>query len=188
VAPATRDRTLPWIDCRPPVGKSADRLSGRGRGRTIDWLLVPALLVLWGTGPAAAQVPTPTSYEMRQRAERLRREQRFGEALSTYQTLVDRDSGNFEDRFWIAKLEGWTGKPEAAESALVAAGRGAPRGLRQPHRSCRCAFWRGHTSAAGALLEKLNRSDPADPEVLLRLGRVSEAAGNLPRRVATSRS
>jgi len=149
----------PWTDCRP-------------------CLAVMALLVLYGTGVAAAQVPAPTAAAMRQRAEQLRREQRLGEALSTYRTLVDRDPGNFEDRFWVAKLEGWTGRLEAAESAFVRLVEERPDDYDSRIALADLHLWRGRPAAALAVLEDLDRSHPSDPEVLVRLGRVSEIAGN----------
>jgi YaiO family outer membrane protein len=115
---------------------------------------------------------------MRQRAEELRRAQRFGEALSTYRTLAQQDPANFEDRFWVAKLESWTGSLEAAESAFVKLVAERPDDYDSRIALADLHLWRGQTSAARSVLDGLSRSYPDDPEVLIRLGRVSQAAGN----------
>jgi len=115
---------------------------------------------------------------MRQRAEQLRRAQRFGEALSTYRTLARQDPANFEDRFWVAKLESWTGSLEAAESAFVKLVAERPDDYDTRIALADLHLRRGQTSAARSVLDGLRRSYPDDPEVLIRLGRVSQAAGN----------
>jgi cytochrome c-type biogenesis protein CcmH/NrfG len=116
---------------------------------------------------------------MRQQADRLRREQRLPEALAAYRTLVEHDPGSFEDRFWIARLESWTGRLEAAESALVQLVEERPDDYDSRIALADVRMWGGHDSAARAVLEDLDRTHPTDPEVLLRLGQVSEAVGSL---------
>ena len=69
--------------------------------------------------PAAAQDSVPPAAALRASAERLREERRLPEALEAYRALVAVDS-SFEHRFWLAKLEGWTGDYERAERDLVA--------------------------------------------------------------------
>jgi YaiO family outer membrane protein len=139
---------------------------------------VMALLVVAGTVSAAgAQVPTAAA--MRQRAERLRHERRLPDALAAYQALVERDSGSFEDRFWVGKLEGWTGRLAAAESAFVRLVEERPDDYDTRIALADVRMWGGHPSSARAVLEDLNRTHPADPEVLLRLGQVSQATGEL---------
>jgi YaiO family outer membrane protein len=69
--------------------------------------------------PVRAQAPDTTASARRQHAERLRLEQRYPEALVAYRALVSGDSASYEDRFWVAKLESWTGRLAAAESAFV---------------------------------------------------------------------
>jgi YaiO family outer membrane protein len=167
----------------PPDRESMDRPRNGRRGRGIPTMvLVPVLvlLVVGGTVSAAgAQVPTATADEMRQRAERLRREQRLPDALAVYQALVECDRGSFEDRFWVGKLEGWTGRLAAAESAIVQLVEERPDDYDSRIALADVRMWRGHPSAARAVLEDLNRTHSADPEVLLRLGQVSQATGDL---------
>ena len=116
---------------------------------------------------------------MRQEAERLRREQQLPEALAAYRALVEHDPGSFEDRFWVAKLESWTGRLDAAESAFVQLVEERPDDYDSRIALADVRMWRGHDSAARVVLEDLNRTHPTDPEVLLRLGQVSEATGSL---------
>jgi YaiO family outer membrane protein len=142
---------------------------------------VLAFLVMGGTLSAArAQAPTATIAVMRQRAERLRQEQRLPDALAAYQALVELDPGSFEDRFWVGKLEGWTGRLAEAESAFVRLVEERPDDYDSRIALADVRMWRGHRSAARAVLEDLDRTHSADPEVLLRLGQVSEADGDLP--------
>jgi YaiO family outer membrane protein len=68
--------------------------------------------------PAAAQGPHPAA-ELRLVAERLREERRLPEALEAYRALVAADSA-FEHRFWLAKLEAWTGDYGRAERDFLA--------------------------------------------------------------------
>jgi YaiO family outer membrane protein len=69
--------------------------------------------------PARAQSPDTATSARRQQAVRLRLEQRFPEALAAYRALASGDGASYEDRFWVAKLESWTGRLAAAESAFV---------------------------------------------------------------------
>ncbi len=140
-------------------------------------VMVP--LALCCAGPAAAQVSAATSADMRLRAEQLRREQRFGEALTAYKALAQRDPGNLEDRFWVAKLESWTGKLEAAESAFVRLLAEQPDDYDSRIALADIHLWRGHGVAALTILKDLNQSHPSDPEVLVRLGRAAELSGDL---------
>ncbi|HEY7635049.1 MAG TPA: tetratricopeptide repeat protein [Gemmatimonadales bacterium] len=136
-------------------------------------------LALCCTGPAAAQVTAATSSDLRLRAEQLRRDQRFGEALRAYEALVQRDPGNLEDRFWVAKLESWTGKLEAAESAFVQLLAEQPDDYDSRIALADIHLWRGHGVAALTILQSLNQSHPSDPEVLVRLGHAAELTGDL---------
>ena len=75
-------------------------------------------LVAW---PAAARAQTSDSTlaARRAQAERLRREERFPEALTAYQAIASSEGGTREDRFWVAKLESWTGRLAEAEAGFV---------------------------------------------------------------------
>ncbi len=115
---------------------------------------------------------------MRDRGERLRREQQLPEALEVYQALVVRDPTNFEDRFWLAKLESWTGQLTAAESLFTQLLEERPTDYDSEIGLADIRMWRGHYPAALSILQDLNRTHPNDPEVLCRLGRLSEATGN----------
>src|SRR5947207_2242568 len=98
----------------------ARRAAGRGSRRACRFLAVLALLL----APcipvrALAQTPDTTVTSARRRAEQLRREQRLPEALAAYRIVAEHDPGNFEDRFWVARLESWTGRLDLAEADLV---------------------------------------------------------------------
>jgi YaiO family outer membrane protein len=71
--------------------------------------------------PAAvrAQSPDDSASSRRAEAERLRREQHLPEALAAYQSLAASDVGTREDRFWVAKLESWTGRLAEAEADFI---------------------------------------------------------------------
>jgi YaiO family outer membrane protein len=177
------DRTLPWTDFRGPDRGAWHRPEDGGGGRGIPasaLIAVVALLVLCGTvSIATAQLPAATAAGMRQEAERLRREQQLPEALAAYRALVEHDSESFEDRFWVAKLESWTGQLEAAESAFVKLVEERPDDYDSRIALADVRMWRGNDSAARAVLEDLDRTHPTDPEVLFRLGQVSAATGSL---------
>ena len=136
--------------------------------------LLPALAI--GLPTAAAQTPRPEATEARRQAEQLRREQRLPEALAAYRAVVALDPDSFEDRFWVAKLESWTGGLEAADSAF-----GRLVAERPDDYDSRIALadvrrWRGDTAAARELLEDLRRTHPDDSEVLQRLHALDRAA------------
>ena len=137
-----------------------------------------ALLCLGATWSAAAgQVPADTLASMRDRGERLRREQRLPEALDVYQALVLRDPTSFEDRFWVAKLESWTGRLPAADSMFTQLLGERPGEYDSQLALADVRLWRGQYPAALAILESLNRAHPDNSEVLFRLGRACEASG-----------
>src|SRR6476620_4849687 len=98
---------------RPDPRTHARRAAGRGRRRAPCRFLAVLALLLVPCGPvggALAQTPDTTLTAARGRAEQLRREQRLPEALAAYRTVAQLDPGNFEDRFWVARLESWTGR------------------------------------------------------------------------------
>ncbi len=137
-------------------------------------VLLPALAIAIPT--AAAQTPRPEATEARRQAEQLRREQRLPEALAAYRAVVALDPDSFEDRFWVAKLESWTGGLEAADSAF-----GRLVSERPDDYDSRIALadvrrWRGDTAGARELLEGLRRTHPDDGEVLQRLHALHRAA------------
>jgi YaiO family outer membrane protein len=115
---------------------------------------------------------------MRDRGEQLRREQQLPEALVVYQALAVRDPTNFEDRFWLAKLESWTGQLTAADSLFTQLLEERPTDYDSEIALADIRMWRGQYAAALSILQDLNRTHPNDPEVLCRLGRLSEASGN----------
>ena len=161
------------------------RAVARRESRRRASLLAGALICLGATwSVAAGQAPPDTLASMRDRGERLRRERRLPEALDVYQALVLRDPTNFEDRFWVAKLESWTGRLPAADSMFTQL-----LGERPGEYDSRLALadvrmWRGQYPAALAILESLNRAHPDNSEVLFRLGRAYEASGK-PREART---
>jgi YaiO family outer membrane protein len=106
---------------------------------------------------------------MRRRAETLRREHRLPEALAAYRAVVTREPTSFEDRFWVAKLESWTGELETAESSFVRLVSERPDDYDTRIALADVRLWRGHPADARLLLEDLRRAHPDDPEVLGRL-------------------
>ena len=133
-------------------------------------MFVALLLVTAGAQPeAAAQSPAPDLAPLRRQAEQLRLERRLPEALAAYRALTAEDPGSFEDRFWLAKLQGWTGGLPAADSGFVRLLEERPRDY-----DCRIGLadvrlWRGDTAAARELLGGLQQDYPADPEVRRRV-------------------
>jgi YaiO family outer membrane protein len=129
-------------------------------------LLLPALGVL---RTAAGQAPPPDPVHLRQQAEQLRREQRLPEALAAYRAVVVLEPESFEDRFWVAKLESWTGRLADADSAFVQLLAERPDDYDSRIALADVRLWRGETDAAREILEGLRRSHPDDPEILRRL-------------------
>ena len=125
-----------------------------------------------------AQSPTDTVSVLEQRAETLRREKRLEEARGVYRILVDRDPHDFQDGFWLAKLDGWTGHLETAESIFVALLHERPDDYDSRIGLADVLLWQGRYDAAEAELRTLERTRPGDAEVLYRLGRVQEARGD----------
>jgi YaiO family outer membrane protein len=128
--------------------------------------------------PVIAQLPTGTGATLRLRAEALRQEQRLDEALELYHAVVTSNPDNFEDRFWVAKLSGWTGRPAAAESLFTALIQERPEDYDTRIGLIDVRIRLKHYAAAQADLEALGRTHADDPEVLFRRGRVCEAVGN----------
>ena len=77
-----------------------------------------ALCLLASPAPAGAQTSDTTLSARRAQAERLRREERFPEALAAYQAVASSEGSTREDRFWVAKLESWTGRLADAEAGI----------------------------------------------------------------------
>ena len=127
--------------------------------------VVALLLFTAGAQPAAAQ----NAADLRTQAEQLRREQRLPEALAAYRAVVEEDSGSFEDRFWVAKLESWTGQLPAAESSFVRLLEERPGDYDSRVALADVRLWRGDTAATRELLAGLQRDYPADPEVTHRI-------------------
>jgi len=78
-----------------------------------------ALCLLALPASVRAQSPDSVTSARRADAERLRREERFPEALAAYQAIASSEGGTREDRFWVAKLESWTGRLAEAEAGFV---------------------------------------------------------------------
>lgn len=77
------------------------------------------LCLLAAPPSARAQSPDSATAVRRAEAERLRREERFPEALAAYQAVASSEGGTREDRFWVAKLESWTGRLAEAEAEFI---------------------------------------------------------------------
>jgi YaiO family outer membrane protein len=123
-----------------------------------------------GAQPGAfAQSTGSDLSELRRQAEQLRRDQRLPEALVAYRSVVDADPGSFEDRFWIAKLESWTGQLPAADSGFVRLLEERPNDYDSRIALADVRLWRGDTAATRELLASLQRDYPADPEVQRRI-------------------
>jgi YaiO family outer membrane protein len=89
------------------------------RPRAVLSAALAAVCLLATPAPAGAQSLDTTVAARRAVAERLRREERFPEALAAYQTIAASEAGTREDRFWVAKLESWTGRLAEAEADFV---------------------------------------------------------------------
>ncbi len=156
-------------------GRSSPRRLGGGWGRVlVIVLLLGACNDPW---PAIAQIPAQTDVALRLHAEALRRQQRLDEALDAYQSLVTSDPRNFEDRFWVAKLTGWTGRPAEAESLFTALLQERPDDYDTRIGLIDVRIRLEHYAAADADLTALGRTHGDDPEVLFRHGRVCQASG-----------
>jgi YaiO family outer membrane protein len=112
----------------------------------------------------------------RRQAEQLRREQRLPEALAAYRTVAELDPGSFEDRFWVAKLESWTGRLDLAEADLVRLLAERPDDYDSRIALADVRLWRGQPDEARRVLEELDRSHPGDPEVGRRLAQAARVA------------
>jgi YaiO family outer membrane protein len=121
----------------------------------------------------AGQERAPDGVRLRQEAERLRREQRIPEALAAYRELVALEPGSFEDSFWVAKLESWSGALAPAESAFVELLAQRPDDYDTRIALADVRLWRGEIAAARRVVEDLRRSHPDDPEVLRRVEALS---------------
>ncbi len=121
--------------------------------------------------------PSDSSGALRERAVALRQERRLDGALHLYRALLTRDP-SFDDRFWLAKLEGWTGNFATAESLFVRLLAERPDDYDSRIGLADVRLWARRHHAAEADLAALDRRYPNDAEVLLRLGRAREAAGD----------
>lgn len=149
-------------------------------------LAAMALLAASGRAVVLAQAPadpahvssSDTARTPRQRAEALRQERRLDDALDLYRVLVGRHPHEFEDRFWLAKLEGWSGRFATAESLFVRLLEERPDDYDSRIGLADVRLWLGRYDAAEADLEALDRTHRDNVEVLFRLGRVREAKGD----------
>jgi YaiO family outer membrane protein len=141
-------------------------------GRRLATLLAALALLSTGRPLVLAQAPADTARALQQRAEALRGERRLDDARDVYRILVERDPHDFEYRFWLAKLEGWTGHFATAESLFVELLEERPEDYDSRIALADVRLWAGHYGDAEADLEALQRSHPGDAEVLARLGRL----------------
>lgn len=164
---------------RPDPRTHARRAAGRGRRRAPCRFLAVLALLLAPCGPvrgALAQTPDTTLTAARRRAEQLRREERLPEALAAYRTVAQLDPGSFEDRFWVARLESWTGRLDLAEADLVRLLEERPDDYDSRIALADVRLWRGQPGEARRVLEDLDRSHPGDPEVGRRLAQATRIA------------
>ena len=147
-----------------------------GCGRVLAILL--ALSVCDEPQLVVAQVPTDSAATVRLRAEALRQEQRLDEALELYQALATTGPHGFEDRFWVAKLTGWTGRTAPAESLFTALLQERPEDYDSRIGRIDVRIRLERYAGAQEDVEVLGRTHADDPEVLFRHGRVCEALGN----------
>ena len=129
--------------------------------------------------PVMAQAQAQGSAEPRVEAERLRREGRLPEALASYRALVALDSA-FENRFWVAKLESWTGALESAERNFMVLLAERPGDYDSRIALADVRRWRGDTVGARVVLDSLRRDRPDDPEIRQRIAAL-EPSPALPR-------
>ncbi len=133
-------------------------------------MLVALVLVTAGARmEAAAQSPASDLSRLRHQAEQLRLARRFPEALAAYRAVIAEDPASFEDRFWLAKLESWTGELPTADSGFVRLLEERPRDYDSRIALADVRLWRGDTAATRELLDGLLLDYPADPEVRRRL-------------------
>ena len=145
----------------------------RHRSQRLATLLAAFALLSGGSRtPALAQAPVDTDRALQQRAEALRSERRLADAREVYRALVDRDPHDFERRFWLAKLEGWTGHFVTAESLFVELIGERPDDYDSRIGLADVRLWLGRYDKAQADLERLERAYPGDAEVRSRLERV----------------
>ncbi|HET9727524.1 MAG TPA: YaiO family outer membrane beta-barrel protein [Gemmatimonadales bacterium] len=135
---------------------------------TLALLLAPA-------GKASAQEPGAPAAELRREAERLRGERRFPEALAAYRAVTAAEPGGFEDRFWIAKLESWTGALDAAERDLAQLVAERPDDYDSRIALADVRRWRGDAAGSRLALDQLRLTHPDDPEVTSRLAALRTA-------------
>lgn len=127
--------------------------------------------------PAQALTEQATDSELRAQAEKLRRQSRWPEALAAYQELVRRHPESFEDRFWIARITGWSGDLKTSQQMLTELLREDPRDYDTRVALADTCSWLGKYEAAMVELERLDRDFPNNTEVLLRLGRLHQWQG-----------
>ena len=170
-------RLPPRPDC---AGAPTPAFAGcRPFPRLVLAALAFALLAGAGIAPGAlAHEPSPDFHRTREQAEQLRRSQRLHEALVAYRALVAQEPESFEDRFWVAKLESWTGDLAAADRGFVRLLAERPGDYDSRIALADVRLWRGDTAATRELLDGLRQDYADDPEVRRRidaLGRGSPA-------------
>jgi YaiO family outer membrane protein len=140
-------------------------------------LTISLMCALAAVSAAQTVSEQTTDGELRAQAEKLRRQSRWPEALAAYQELVRRHPESFEDRFWIARITGWSGDLKASQQMLVELLRENPRDYDTRVALADTSSWLGKYEAAMAELEQLDRDFPNSAEILLRLGRLHHWQG-----------
>ena len=125
---------------------------------------------------ALAQEPSPDLHRPREQAEQFRRAQRLHEALAAYRAEVAQEPESFEDRFWVAKLESWTGDLAAADRGFVRLLAERPGDYDSRIALADVRLWRGDTAATRELLDGLRRDYAGDPEVRRRIHALSRGS------------
>jgi YaiO family outer membrane protein len=167
LAPARPRTTNRQETLLPPTGSYPPLLTAS---------LLAALLALGPMATAAGAQTGATLAALRQHAEQLRHDQQLPEALAAYQAVVAAEPTSFEDRFWVAKLESWTGRLDSAEAHLAGLVRERPDEYDSRLALADVRRWSGDVPGARMVLEDLRRTHPTDAEVLQRL----EAMGTAP--------
>ena len=174
--PARSAGHSPCSSC--PDSSPSPQAGGHTPNARVALTVVAHLLFTAGALPgAAAQTQASNLVQLRSQAEELRRTQRLPEALAAYRRVVAEDPDGFEDRFWVAKLESWTGQLPAADSGLVRLLEERPDDYDSRIALADVRLWRGDTATARELLAGLQRDYPADPEVRRRVTALGRHAG-----------
>lgn len=136
-----------------------------------------ALLLVMGLLGGQATPPPAQADQSRAEAIARARAGDYRAALETFQAIVAADPSDHDGRIWIARLQGWMGRPDEAEATYRAV-------LRENDRHVEAMVGLGSTlvnvgrrGAAFEVLEAAERLAPASPDVLAALARAHRLAG-----------